>query len=343
MRYVLRPSPEPQKCFLIEALYWAAFQKYPTSDLDIDDENLPQLLEYVDDWDRIRIDDYYMTFFSPEICQKYNFPKNPEYFDIGEEPGSYLDDEDYERMINSGTLTADKIKELKKERVEAKIYHKKLQDFEDALSEYLDIYCAKLYVALREGRIKAKALSGTMQCIYSSETKSLFEKEYEGTEDFEEIKQNIKDGDIFYAYNDKWNESNPEEIPAECWYQDCIDWYNCTLDYKENKYVYIQLDMKDLIKEFPPETAENQKNVMVFGDSFILEDENISIPSKRGRKPKMDYNEISKWYLKNCKKFGRCKKDYVVAKAQEVFPCIGNTTMKNKLYTLIDIFHAGQK
>ena len=80
MRYILRPVPELSGCFLLDALYWVAFHKYPETNFDLNIENLQELLDDGDICDPLRAD-YSFTFFNNDICARYGLPKNPASFD----------------------------------------------------------------------------------------------------------------------------------------------------------------------------------------------------------------------------------------------------------------------
>ena len=80
MRYILRPVPELSGCFLLDALYWVAFHKYPETNFDLNIENLQELLDEGDIYDPLHAD-YSFTFFNNEICTRYGLPKNPASFD----------------------------------------------------------------------------------------------------------------------------------------------------------------------------------------------------------------------------------------------------------------------
>lgn len=227
------------------------------------------------------------------------------------------------------------LKKIRQERKAAKEYNKKLEFFENALEKYLDPFQAKLYLALREGRIKANGMTLNRAYVYNNSTKELFEAECQADAQFAEKYKNIKEGDEFWGTDEKWSKWKPTDISADSWMLMNIDWESCQLSSGEQIYAYVQLNMEDLFREFPaPEGGS--KMVKPFGDAFIMEENNILVTEKRGRKPKMDYNDLYKWYCGNFDEFNNMKQEAVIAAAQQKFPQISRTTIINKISPLIN-------
>ncbi|MBR3676077.1 MAG: hypothetical protein IKN71_02970 [Alphaproteobacteria bacterium] len=331
MRYILRPVPELSGCFLLDALYWVAFHKYPETNFDLNIENLQELLDDGDICDPLRAD-YSFTFFNNDICARYGLPKNPASFDENPNREVYLLEELYEKIYGSETECSEKIRQ---ERKAAKEYNKKLKVFENALEKYLDPFQAKLYLALREGRIKAKGMTLNRAYTYNDSTKELFEAECQEDAQFAEKYKNIKEGDEFWGTDEKWSRWKPADISSDSWMLMNIDWESCQLSYGEQIYAYVQLNMEDLFREFPT-SEDTPKAVKPFGDVFVIDDDSIVVAEKRGRKPKMDYDDLYKWYCGNFDEFKNMKQEAVIAAAQQKFPQISRTTIMNKISPIIN-------
>jgi len=330
MRYILRPIQELSGCFLLDALYWVAFHKYPETDFDLNMENLQEVLDTDDIYDPVH-SDYFFTFFNNELCDRYGFPRNPASVDENPTYETYLPDEQYEKIYGKET---EQSLEIQQERKTSREYYRKLNLFEKALEKYLDQFQAKLYLALREGKIKARGMTLNREYTYSNLTKDFFETECQTNAQFEKKHKNIKDGDTFWAQDTTWEKRNPVDISADSWIQKAIDWEACQLDCEEQTYVYIQLDMTDLFREFPA-PDNTSRTIKSFGDVFVMEDNNITITESRGRKPKINYDELYLWYCSNFDDFKDMKQEAVLAAAQQKFPQISRTTILNKLCPLL--------
>lgn len=324
VKYILEPKAISERCFLLEALYWIAFNKYPTTDIDLESERLKDMLEFIDDFDSPLNQDVGF-FLDSDLCAKYGLPKNIELETMLSGEKSYHYDDFYVKILER-ELDFKDLEKLRREQKEALEYNKQRILFEKALFEYLEVFKAKLFVALREGKIKALALKGNKEYIYNKETKEEFDEEF-----FIEHYPDIKDEEIFYIENDNWHLEKPIEILKEYWLLDKINWENCTLDHNGQHYILIQLDTEDLFNVFPEMELEI-KSLKYIAGQYILEGDNLDIKvEKRGRNPKINYEELTLDFMTNIDKFKGQKLEAVVAEYLSKYPKVGRTTLINKL------------
>ena len=357
MRYQFIPSALPlsNNCFLIEALYWIAFERYPNQTLDITSDKIEPNIVNVDDTGHIEYDLYpkrlspitgvsITSYISPKISKKYGLPENPDFENYGSmtdvatkilDTGlieDWREREDFGHEYYERQATEDEIDEARK-------YLKDVENFKEALDDYLSIFKSKLIIALNNGKIKAYGISANKEYVYNSKSKTQFEKikEYD-TSTYNKLAYEIKEGDTFHAVSPDWMNNKAVEIPKEYWATNKIDWDMCHLCHKSERYVYIQVNVDDLFKEFPSNNTV-KKDIVRIGDTYIFDsNEKIEVTETRGRKPKMDYEELTMWLFENIERVKEYKKDAIVEELQKKFPQIKTTTIKNKTYRYIDAY-----
>lgn len=328
-RYILEPQPVSDRCFLLQALYWAAFYKYPTGEIDILSDNIEDIMlevSYNDIYEPISKD--YELMFTPEFCVSHGLPINPRVEAILNNKPTYYEDEYYVDMLKYSVSDED-TERLKKEQKEALEYNKNLENFNDKLEEYLEIFEAQLFVFLKSGKIKTYAFRENIEYIYSEETKKQFDDDF-----FKKCYPNIKEGDDFSINDEYWYEKKPILIDKEHWRINNIDWDACSLEYNEQVYVYIQLDVEDLFKCFPEPHSE-YKQVKYVSGNYILDSDDNRCSIVRGRKPKMNYDSIIHDFITNIDRYRGQKLESVVAEFMNKYPNIGRTTLIGKLNPLL--------
>ncbi len=121
MSVILQPHEIAEKCFLIEALYWLAFNRYPLEFLDHKGERIRSSYEHIMDLETIVPE--YDSYILPEETARIGILPDPHY----------------------------------KEAIDEDVLEAEFEEWERVFSDFLEIYKTKFYVALREGQINSYA------------------------------------------------------------------------------------------------------------------------------------------------------------------------------------------
>ena len=351
-KYAFKPYKISEYCFLLEALYWAAFNRYPAQITDISkNENFsPEIIIKYDengneDWISSTtptfISPYYSfdtnisRFLNPKTCKEYGLPINPDFNHYN------FMLERAKELVETGILCKE-LDETEEDIVTAKQYLQEKEIFDKALNDYLDIFKAKILLALHEGKIKSYGILSKKEYIYNDKTRYIFENmdEY-GENNDKTLYQNIKDGDSFYATDPLWEKTAATPIPSNYWISNRINWEKCTLEHEIQRYVYVQINTDDLMDIFPA-TNIIKKEISKVGNAYIFDskdnndiDINTDSIETRGRKPKIDHNKLILDFISNIDKYRNQKLDSVIAEFQHKYPQVGRTTLFNKLSPLM--------
>lgn len=347
MKYIFKPYKLSEHCFLIEALYWIAFNKYPAQDFDIKSSPLmPEIkvISYNDGGVDDFIYDIYppllssfsssylppSNYLTPAICKKYNLPVNPDFKDYK----FWL--ERAEELAKTG-IWDEELFETEEDVAKAKQYLQEKEVFNSALSDYLDIFKTKLILALYEGKIKAFGIESKKEYTLNVSTHKIFDNmKYYGENCDENLYPDIKDGDKFYATSPDWWDNPVTEIPNNYWIYNKINWEISTLQHEMQRYVYVQVNVDDLMKFFPIQEI-TKREVARIGDAYIFDTQgntDICVEETRGRKPKMNYDEVTLRFIANIGKYKGQKLESIVADFQSKFPQVQRTTLLTKLSPL---------
>jgi hypothetical protein len=154
MKLVLTPYWIAEECFLQEALIWAAFYRYPKSEIipdrvdmrfdrDVQEEyepRTPNLHEYIESDEATRV----------------GLPPNPEWEAIiNDEESAMFSDPATIKMLLEANLEEEHKDRLRQDLIRSEEQAKIQAEWDEKYEAYIELIESKLFVALREGKIKA--------------------------------------------------------------------------------------------------------------------------------------------------------------------------------------------
>lgn len=259
MSIILTPYWVAEECFLVEALMWAGFHRYPKSEI------IPDQVDFR--FDKDQLDDY-----QPRIIDDHGYVDSDESVRVGLKPNpeweNLLADEDGDAYLYSDPVTIEKMLTLNLPKEEKKKYEKALplakkrkqeqDDWDAEYEEHIEIIEAKLFVALKEGTLKSFGRPVTLN------------------------------KDDCHDYGEH------EEISASFWRQDSIDWNQSASENKKGHFCHIYVETNKLFELFPAPIPEKETGVSLIAGQYLLD--NDATPkamkfSKRGR-PSFDWDSF---------------------------------------------------
>ena len=291
MKLVLTPYWIAEECFLQEALIWAGFYRYPKSEI------VPDMAEKEMRFDPDMQEEYEPNvpdwgYIESEEAVRVGLPPNPAWealFD-GEETYMLSEPDTIKKLLELNLEEVEKEK-LRKELIKSEAQAKIQAEWDKKYEAYIELVESKFFVALREGKIKA---FGRKLPHYDLDTAI-----------------GILDGG---ERPWTWFDMEHEDIPADFWRLDGIDWNQSNAQNGKSHYCHIYVNTDELMDVFPAPDGEEAQSVKVIAGQYILDNrqaEKIKKASKRGR-PSLKWDSF---YLELA---GRIKNDELPEK-QEAF------------------------
>lgn len=264
MKLILEPHWIAEHCFLQEALMWAGFYRYPKSEIipdRVDDRFSKDQVEY----EPMIVNNH--SYVESDEAVRIGLQPNPEWEELLTEDESsdaflYSDAAHIERMLTLKELEGDERKKYEKALPAAKERQKEQEEWDASYEEYIEIIEAKLFVALKEGRLQAHGKAVTLK-------KDDNDDEYENYEEH-------------------------EEIPKKHWRQDGIIWNASASKNKTGHYCHIYVETDQLFELFPPPDAEETKPISVIAGQYVIDEddtEKVKIAHRKGR-PSYDWPSL---------------------------------------------------
>ncbi len=256
---MLRPAQPVEQCYLFEVLYWRAFGRLPeeewifnepwrTSDevRDSPDAPTPGGSELTDD-----------------ECEFAGIPPDPQMQSLIDGIG-YLEPDKYQSFLDM--LRDDDPRDFERENVlikemeSAKRFSQEVEEWLPHFNEYIDQFKSEIALDLRRGRLTALATELPKTTYEASE------------EDLE--KQGIWLDDLPVA-----------AVPATAWISDAIKWEVSAIYGRTRAFIWINLNMSEVLELYPPVTFINESKAYPIGSSVALIGSNMAYKStsKRGR------------------------------------------------------------
>jgi hypothetical protein len=239
---VLIPSEISDICNISEALLWVAFNRFPLPfgtenklEARVDPEYIDGLEPYLPGMDLITDDE----------CRQVGLPPNPEYEDF--EADTYRTSvEDLQRFLKFEGLTDQQRQQYRNELEDSIAFGRRQAAWQAAYDAFIDVHEAKLFVALRENRVKALGRKLPRRTFAGSL------KRLEATNWAE------------------WDDTNWEPIPADFWISRKINWTGCWAEGNGNTYGLIIVETESLLNCFPPPPAERFGGVVKVANDLVL-------------------------------------------------------------------------
>jgi hypothetical protein len=267
MKLVLTPYWIAEECFLQEAIIWAGFYRYPKSeiipdrvDIRFDQDAQEEFEPHTPDWH---------GYIESDEAVRVGLPPNPEWESLFNDEDTYLSDPaTIERLLELDLEEAEKEK-LRQELVKSKKRAEIQAGWNKKYEAYMELIESKFFVALREGKIKAV---GRKLPHHDLETAT-------GILDGKEKRWS-------------WFDMEHEDIPANFWRLDRIEWNQSSAENGESHYFHIYVKTDELMDAFPAPDGEDARSVSLVAGQYILDDSQaikIKKTSKRGR-PSLDWD-----------------------------------------------------
>lgn len=253
MTTFLQPVVLPKRCFLQEALFWVAFQRLPVAQYTLDGEEIRETDE-IGEYATSFLDDY---VFEDET-QAAKIPPDPSWLASLEERPA-IPAARYEEQLKADDLTTEFRAWLEGEREKAIEFEKKLTAWTPLYRGALEYPSSKIFVALREGRLKAQGRKLPSSDV--NEALSILADDGHSTFDL--------------AFS---------EIPTSFWTLQGINFDASTAKSETDHYCHINFETEELLSIFPGE-RKPAGTVEQIGMSYIIGDvaKGAFNKAKRGR------------------------------------------------------------
>lgn len=268
MKYViLRPVEPPRICFLKEAVNWCAFGNYPTGYWDYGGKDVREDPEEAEMFSAPIPDDTgELTYLSEAQTRMAGLPPDPSFVAL-ETDDVPLSREYYDTLsqrviaeeADGGPLTT----EFQAERAQAELFWKEYDKWRELHDAYIDQFQTELLLALRKGQLIGHGRK--LPRPDRDRTQRLFERLDCYTENIE-----------------------PEKIPKELWVSTVVDWEESSITTPKSAYVWIAVEVKDLLERFPPNELIASEEISQIGECYAIAERAFaegkkSNASKRGR------------------------------------------------------------
>jgi hypothetical protein len=253
MPIFLQPVSLPERCFLQEVLYWVAFQRLPVTQYTLDGKEIRETEE---------IGDYATSFLAgyvfEEETQAAKIPPDPSWI-AALEDRSTLPSTSYDEQLSEDNLTPEFRAWLQGEREKAVALEREMDKWTPMYEGALEYPSSIIFVALREGRLKARGRKLPSNDV--NEALSMLSDEGLSTFDL--------------AFSD---------IPASFWTLHGINFDASTAKNGSDHYCHINFDTQDMLVIFPGERKPGG-TVERIGITYIVNDApQRKLPgTKRGR------------------------------------------------------------
>jgi hypothetical protein len=253
---ILRQVVPPANCYLLEALYWRAFGRFP--EMIHDDEGR--------DW-RFSVET--LDNFTPPICEPIELtdeecgyaelPQDPR-MKAMDEGKSYSDLEHYDSLLSLDFEPADPTWRCKytEERKAAAEYYREVDRWMVGFADYIDQFRIELCLKLRRGEL----------VVYGTKL----------PDPNKDVAAKILDE------SNRWlTDLEVVQVPKESWIFETINWNESAIYGSNQSFVWIHLSVEDLLKVFPPGVLLEGKNISVIGATYALNSSPISAGSNRNK------------------------------------------------------------
>lgn len=266
-RYVFAPHQVADKCTLWEALHWVSFNIYPLFEYSDNCDDAREDLERNDNLELERPPDF-EAFFTKDICEKYELPisTKAEYIDqFGDYPSFGYPQDVIDRFIATGNMSDDEIQTMLSDSQKQKEFDIKQKLFDDSLDNFLEQYKATLFIALKNGNVRAYGRNLV-------KTAHILEIDIENEIDIDEIWGNASNDDTEF-----------EEISKKDWYINSIEWEDSYfVNGNKSAFCHILVDVESLFTAFPA-SEQQTKSVISVNGVFLDSNQHINNKIKTGR------------------------------------------------------------
>jgi hypothetical protein len=239
---LLLPHDIAKRCYLDEALFWVALQRFPLASITEKGIDEREDQEYIEGLEP-RI-----PFESPvtdEECRRVGLEQNPEYRDFADETYHSLP-EHIRTLLRIHPLPEDDRVRLERELEEAIQFHRQQAVWESDFSAFVEVHKAKLFLEFREGRlgVVGKRLP---RRTFTGSARNLEATNWRG-----------------------WDSCTWDPIPADFWLFKKINWSESYAEGRNAAYALILVDTEMLFHCFPPPDPEHFGGVAKIANDLVL-------------------------------------------------------------------------
>jgi len=261
---VLLPHSTAQRCYLSEALHWVALARFPLESLSHDGVDSREDTDIIEG---IEPNVPYEDTVTAAECALMGLSTNPLWALV--EQGDYPSDPEDLRKLLQLNLDAPDRSRLEGKLVEALEFRVRQDEWDREFKSFLDLHAAKLFIALREGKLTAIGKKLPYDTI---------------AEAVERL-----DATEWAGFKLEW-----EPIPANYWALDRTKWLESTADGHGVCYCLILVEVDDLLSAFPA-PAGTIANVLRLGDTLVMEDQPHTHPQasrRMGGRPAFNWEDF---------------------------------------------------
>jgi hypothetical protein len=283
IKSVLIAHPIAEVCFLSEALYWLAIGRFPTavSSQYADDGRND------DEWTEGIAPNFLVDTVTKDECKFAGLPVNPAW-EAEQEFYDHIQPVELERWLSNERDEGRK--ESRRQQLAAAVkFENDISNWKESFKSCLDLHRARLFVALREGKVLAtgkKLPTDLLLRLINDEDRRQSRKELFQFESREEAN---------YAELPRWEKLVRESIPREFWNSTGINWeFSCVSNHADG-FGLILIDTMELLAAFPIPESRNVRRVSQVGDSFVLLDDEGNTqdaPASRVGRPPYRWEEF---------------------------------------------------
>jgi hypothetical protein len=246
-----------ERCYLTEALYWVALHRFPLAYITENGYDGREETAFIEQLAPA----YELALVGGVECREAGLIPNPEWqaLETGEH---HLDPAFLQRRLANPNLR-DRHEELRAQLEQSVQFHQAQADWNKKFDQFMDPHKARLFLALREGRVNAFGQRLPANTIKES-TAQLEGSGWEG-----------------------WPRAGWDLIPPDFWMHGGIDWLACHAEGYQGSYALILVDSNTLFEAFPIPTDGTPHTVIQVGDAFVFSDaeELENLPAtRRGRR-----------------------------------------------------------
>jgi hypothetical protein len=263
---ILVPHHIAERCYLKEALLWASVRRFP---LLADSENGCDARE---DGEYIEGMDPHLPFDEPvneEECTLVGLPPNPKYEELVS-GDCHLPPETLRQILKRTPVLEEERTKWQAELVKSIAFHKRQAQWNAQFEMLVDECKARIFLALREGRITA-AGRRLPKATRAASLRHLESKNW-----------------------DYWDEAPWVAIPHDFWIFKGIDWDESSAEGLKLAYCLILVDTEELLESFPPPAAVPYGGVARVANDLILASPNntASVMHRTRGRPALDWESF---------------------------------------------------
>jgi hypothetical protein len=245
----------PERCFLQEVLFWAAFQRLPI--VMYDDRGTE--IRDSDEFEDYEVDSYGGDFIDEDECTRAGLPIDPRYTAIMED-GVTPSVEHCDRLLSIVKLEDSDRADLESQRRQALAFEQSLTEWQEKYNSVIEYHTSRIFVALREGRLEA--VGKLLPHLDTVEALDALEADGKSISDLETV-----------------------QIPRGFWSLSGTDWSSSAARNEHRHYCWIRCRTEQVLTVFPIEDRRPVEGIEQVGSFYILDDA-VAVESQRVTKAK---------------------------------------------------------